>query len=164
MKAVSFNNDWCYASGTGAGIFSMGQDAPTLTPVTLPHDASIHQKRTPDAVSGGAKGFYPDGVYHYVKKFEAPLEWKEKCVKLEFEGVVFTMFDSRTNLSNQVVENVKSNLDQPIFETMIPRNVRLAEAPSYGQPITVYDSKSSGAESYRKLAYELIEKNKAENE
>ena len=84
--------------------------------------------------------------------------------KLEFEGVVFTMFDSRTNLSNQVVENVKSNLDQPIFETMIPRNVRLAEAPSYGQPITVYDSKSSGAESYRKLAYELIEKNKAENE
>ena len=75
---------------------------------------------------------------------------------LEIEGVVFTMYDARTNLSLQVVENVKDTLDQNIYKTIIPRNVRLAEAPSYGQPITIYDSKSAGAESYRLLAEELI--------
>lgn len=75
---------------------------------------------------------------------------------LEIEGVVFTMYDARTNLSLQVVENVKDNLQQNIYKTIIPRNVRLAEAPSYGQPITIYDSKSAGAESYRLLAEEVI--------
>ena len=76
--------------------------------------------------------------------------------KLVMEGVVFTMYDSRTNLSMQVVENVKANLQENICETVIPRNIRLAEAPSYGMPITMYDPKSSGADSYRKLADELI--------
>ena len=75
---------------------------------------------------------------------------------LEIEGVVFTMYDARTNLSLQVVENVKDNLKQNIYKTIIPRNVRLAEAPSYGQPITIYDSRSAGAESYRLLAEEVI--------
>lgn len=78
---------------------------------------------------------------------------------LEMEGVIFTMYDSRTNLSMQVVENVKSNLTQYIFTTLIPRNIRLAEAPSYGQPITVYDPRSAGAEAYMDLAEELIQKN-----
>jgi chromosome partitioning protein len=76
---------------------------------------------------------------------------------LEIEGVVFTMFDARTNLSLQVVENVKDNLKQNIYKTVIPRNVRLAEAPSHGLPITLYDSKSTGAEGYRDLAQEVIE-------
>lgn len=76
--------------------------------------------------------------------------------KLQIEGVVFTMYDVRTNLSNQVVENVKENLDAKIYDTMIPRNIRLAEAPSYGIPISMYDSKSAGAESYRNLAKEVI--------
>lgn len=76
--------------------------------------------------------------------------------RLAMEGVVFTMYDSRTNLSAQVVENVKSNLRQHIFKTIIPRNIRLAEAPSYGMPITVYEPKSSGAESYRALAKEIL--------
>ena len=75
---------------------------------------------------------------------------------LKIEGVVFTMYDARTNLSLQVVENVKDNLKQNIYKTIIPRNVRLAEAPSYGQPINIYDSKSAGAESYRLLAEEVI--------
>ena len=79
---------------------------------------------------------------------------------LEMEGVIFTMYDSRTNLSMQVVENVKNNLNQYIFQTMIPRNIRLAEAPSYGMPIISYDPKSAGAESYMNLAEELISKNK----
>lgn len=79
---------------------------------------------------------------------------------LEMEGVIFTMYDSRTNLSMQVVENVKKNLTQYIFTTLIPRNIRLAEAPSYGQPITIYDPKSAGAEAYMDLADELIHKNK----
>lgn len=80
--------------------------------------------------------------------------------KLDMEGVVFTMYDSRTNLSSQVVENVRNNLKYHIFKTVIPRNIRLAEAPSFGEPITTYDPKSTGAESYRALAREIIEKNK----
>jgi len=76
--------------------------------------------------------------------------------ELEMEGVVFTMYDARTNLSLQVVENVKDSLDQNIYKTIIPRNVRLAEAPSYGMPINYYDKRSTGAESYRLLADEVI--------
>ena len=76
--------------------------------------------------------------------------------KLEIEGVVFTMYDARTNLSLQVVENVKDNLQQNIYKTIIPRNIRLAEAPSYGLPINKYDPKSTGAESYRLLAEEVM--------
>ena len=76
---------------------------------------------------------------------------------LEIEGAVFTMYDARTNLSLQVVENVKDNLNQNIYKTIIPRNVRLAEAPSHGLPINLYDKKSSGAEAYHLLADEVIE-------
>lgn len=84
---------------------------------------------------------------------------KKKLNKeLELEGVVFTMYDSRTNLSLQVVENVKDNLNQKIYKTIIPRNIRLAEAPSHGEPINIYDSKSTGAESYRLLAQEVMER------
>ena len=78
---------------------------------------------------------------------------------LNIDGVVFTMYDSRTNLSMQVVENVKQNLNQKVYNTLIPRNIRLAEAPSYGMPITMYDPKSAGAEAYMQLAEEVI-KNK----
>ncbi len=77
--------------------------------------------------------------------------------KLKLEGVVFTMYDARTNLSAEVVDNVKENLNTRIFSTIIPRNVRLAEAPSNGLPINLYDSRSTGAESYRNLAKEIIE-------
>ncbi len=76
--------------------------------------------------------------------------------KLELEGVVFTMYDARTNLSLEVVESVKNTLNQNIYKTIIPRNVRLAEAPSHGMSINLYDSRSSGAESYRLLAAEVI--------
>lgn len=78
--------------------------------------------------------------------------------ELEIEGVIFTMYDARTNLSLQVVENVKDNLNQNIYKTIIPRNVRLAEAPSYGMPINLYDPKSKGTESYLLLAEEVINK------
>jgi chromosome partitioning protein len=78
---------------------------------------------------------------------------------LSMEGVVFTMYDSRTNLSGEVVESVKDALDEHVFETLIPRNIRLAEAPSYGMPINKYDDKSAGAEAYRNLAAELIAHN-----
>ena len=81
---------------------------------------------------------------------------------LVIEGVVFTMYDARTNLSLQVVENVKDNLDQTIYKTIIPRNIRLAEAPSYGMPINLYDPKSTGAESYLLLAEEVIHKGEEE--
>ncbi|CDC36140.1 MAG TPA: AAA family ATPase [Lachnospiraceae bacterium] len=82
--------------------------------------------------------------------------------ELEMEGVVFTMFNSRTNLSLQVVENVKDNLNQTIYKTIIPRNVRLAEAPSHGVPINIYDPKSAGAESYRLLADEVMHRGEEE--
>lgn len=78
--------------------------------------------------------------------------------ELDMEGVVFTMYDARTNLSLQVVENVKNNLQQSVYNTIIPRNIRLAEAPSYGLPINLYDPKSVGAESYLLLAKEVIKR------
>ena len=76
---------------------------------------------------------------------------------LKMDGVVFTMYDARTNLSLQVIENVRENLNQKIYNTIIPRSVRLAEAPSYGLPINIYDRKSTGAKAYRALAEEIIE-------
>ena len=79
---------------------------------------------------------------------------------LEMEGVVFTMYDSRTNLSQEVVESVKEALEERVFETNIPRNVRLAEAPSYGMPICKYDANSAGAQAYASLADEIIKVNK----
>ena len=82
--------------------------------------------------------------------------------RLELEGVVFTMYDARTNLSLQVVENVKNNLHQNIYKTIIPRNVRLAEAPSHGLPIQLYDARSAGAEAYQLLAQEVIERGSEE--
>lgn len=75
---------------------------------------------------------------------------------LYIQGVVFTMYDARTNLSVQVVDNVRENLDVHIYNTIIPRNVRLAEAPSYSMPIILYDARSSGAYAYRKLVIEVI--------
>lgn len=95
-----------------------------------------------------------EGLSQLIKTIELVKERLNE--NLEMEGVVFTMFDSRTNLSLQVVENVKDNLKQNIYKTIIPRNIRLAEAPSYGQPINIYDTKSTGAESYRLLAQEVM--------
>ena len=77
---------------------------------------------------------------------------------LSIDGVVFTMYDARTNLSVQVVDNVKNNLQTTIYNTIIPRNIRLEEAPSHGLPINLYDSKSAGTESYRMLAKEVMER------
>ncbi|MBO4653197.1 MAG: ParA family protein [Lachnospiraceae bacterium] len=79
--------------------------------------------------------------------------------RLQVDGVLFTMYDNRTNLSAQVVENVYHNLNQKIFRTVIPRAVRLAEAPSYGMPITFYDKRSSAAQSYRDFAVEVLRQN-----
>ena len=78
--------------------------------------------------------------------------------KLRVEGVLFTMYDSRTNLSEQVVETVRENLRESIYDTVIPRNIKLAEAPSHGLPINIYDTRSTGAESYRLLAAEIMSK------
>ena len=75
---------------------------------------------------------------------------------LKIEGVVFTMYDGRTNLSQQVVENVRENIHQRIYDTIIPRNIRLAEAPSHGLPINIYDPKSTGAIKYGELAIEVM--------
>ena len=76
--------------------------------------------------------------------------------ELDMEGILFTMYDARTNLSMQVVENVKEHIQENVYNTVIPRNIRLAEAPSYGMPINMYDPKSVGAEAYMALAEEVI--------
>ena len=78
---------------------------------------------------------------------------------LDLEGVLLTMFDARTNLSIQVVEEVKRFFPSSVYKTIIPRNVRLSEAPSYGLPIIAYDNTSKGAECYRALAKEVITAN-----
>ena len=75
---------------------------------------------------------------------------------LQLEGVVMTMYDSRTKLAEQVVAEVRNSFDTVVYKTMIPRTVRLSEAPSFGQPIIYYDKKSKGAEVYMKLAKEVI--------
>ncbi len=80
--------------------------------------------------------------------------------KIQFEGILLTMFDARTNLSIQVAEEVKKFFPDKIFKTVIPRNVRLSEAPSFGEPIIVYDPHSKGAESYISLAKEVIKNNR----
>ena len=79
---------------------------------------------------------------------------------LEVEGVVLTMYDGRTNLSNQVVEEVRAFFKNKVYDTIIPRNVRLSEAPSFGLPIIKYDPKSLGSETYLALAQELLKENK----
>ena len=78
---------------------------------------------------------------------------------LEIEGALLTMYDIRTNLSNQVVKEVKNYFGDKVYKTVIPRNVKLSEAPSYGMPITTYDSKSKGAKSYEKFVKELMKNN-----
>jgi chromosome partitioning protein len=75
---------------------------------------------------------------------------------LALEGIVLTMYDARTNLSQQVVNDVRENLGASVFETIIPRSIRLGEAPSHGQPITIYDPAGMGAQSYRQLAVEFL--------
>ena len=79
--------------------------------------------------------------------------------ELAVEGILLTMYDGRTNLCAQVVQEVRNHFRDEAFATMIPRNVRLSEAPSYGLPIHLYDAKCSGAQAYRELARELIERN-----
>lgn len=79
---------------------------------------------------------------------------------IQIEGALLTMYDIRTNLSNQVVKEVKKYFDNKVYKTVIPRNVRLSEAPSYGLPIAIYDPMSKGARSYEKLAKEILKKNK----
>lgn len=98
--------------------------------------------------------FALDGLAQLIRTVELIQNKLNK--ELRIEGIVFTMFDSRTNLSLQVVENVKDNLSQRVYNTIVPRNVRLAEAPSHGLPITLYDPRSTGADSYRNLANEVI--------
>lgn len=83
--------------------------------------------------------------------------------KLTLEGVILTMYDDRTNLAQQVTENLRDYFKDKLFRTTIPRNVRLAEAPSYGKPVALYDPRSRGAESYRDLALELLERHGVES-
>ena len=78
---------------------------------------------------------------------------------LHTEGALLTMYDVRTNLSNQVVKEVKKYFDNKVYKNIIPRNVKLSEAPSYGMPITVYDPRSKGAKSYEKFAKEFLKNN-----
>lgn len=83
--------------------------------------------------------------------------------KLALEGVLLTMFDPRTSLTQQVAENLKAFFGEKLFQVTIPRNIRLAEAPSHGQPVITYDPRSRGAETYQELARELLQRNNLES-
>ena len=140
--------------GCGGGKFYTGF---TEMPEHVPTFVSLKEKykQTPEMVIDFIQQI---GVPRTEKKY-LHFARIDKVESLEeIEGVVFTMYDARTNLSLQVVENVKDNLNQNIYKTIIPRNVRLAEAPSYGLPINLYDPKSKGTESYMLLAEEVINK------
>jgi chromosome partitioning protein len=82
---------------------------------------------------------------------------------LDIEGVILTMYDERTNLAQQVTENLRQFFGAKLLKTTIPRNIRLAEAPSYGKPVVLYDPRSRGAESYRDLAAEILARNNIES-
>ena len=99
-----------------------------------------------------------EGVSQLVKTITIVQQTSNK--NLEIEGVLLTMFDGRTNLSIQVSDEVKAFFGTKVYKTVIPRNVRLSEAPSYGEPIIVYDPKSKGADVYTKLAKEVIKASK----
>src|SRR5437899_2646066 len=79
---------------------------------------------------------------------------------LEIHGIVLTMHDARNNLSNQVVADVRQHMGDKVYDTVIPRNVRISEAPSYGKPVLVYDLKCVGSEAYLRLATEIIQREK----
>ena len=81
----------------------------------------------------------------------------------EIEGALLTMYDMRTNLSNQVVKEVNNYFGDRVYKTVIPRNVKLSEAPSYGMPITIYDPRSKGSRSYEKFVKEFLKKNETSN-
>lgn len=82
--------------------------------------------------------------------------------EIKIEGAVLTMYDIRTNLANQVVKEVKKYFQDKVYKQVIPRNVKLSEAPSYGMPIVEYDARSKGAKAYDKLAKEFLKKNEEE--
>lgn len=103
-----------------------------------------------------------EGVSQLVSTIELVRENLNK--NLEIEGVILSMFDGRTNLSVQVVQEVKRYFGAKVYSTVIPRNVRLAEAPSYGLPITTYDPRSKGAEAYQEFAIEFLERERENNE
>ncbi len=102
--------------------------------------------------------FALEGVGELLKTIDLVRKYYNR--NLSIEGAVLTMFDARTKLSNQVVKEVNRYFENKVFETVIPRNIRLSEAPSYGLPISVYDPRSKGAKSYEKLAKEILKKNK----
>ena len=81
---------------------------------------------------------------------------------IQIEGALLTMYDMRTNLSNQVVKEVNNYFGENVYKTIIPRNVKLSEAPSYGMPITIYDPRSKGARSYEKFVKEFLKNNESE--
>ncbi|RRA48201.1 ParA family protein [Acidipila sp. EB88] len=93
-------------------------------------------------------------LLHTLERVQAELN-----PKLEIEGVLLTMYDDRTNLAQQVTANIKEHFGDKLLKTTIPRNIRLAEAPSYGQPVLLYDPRSRGAEAYRDLAAEIMRRN-----
>jgi chromosome partitioning protein len=107
------------------------------------------------------------GEYLALEGISALIDTKERIrstlnPKLELEGILLTMFDDRTNLAKQVAEELRTHFPGKVFETTIPRNVRLAEAPSHGKPILVYDVRSRGAEAYIQVAKEILAQNRAQ--
>ena len=94
-----------------------------------------------------------------LQNYSILLTQKDLNPSLDIEGVLLTMFDARTNMSIEVVEDIRKYFKDKVYNTIIPRLIRLTEAPSHGKPIIVYDPKSRGSEAYLNLAKEVIDKN-----
>ena len=119
---------------------------------------TINAMTTADTVLGPIQCEYYalEGLSQLVKTIDLVRERLNPA--LDMEGVVFTMYDARTRLSAQVVDNVRDHIREHVFKTIIPRNIRLAEAPSFGKPVNLYEPKSAGTEAFRLLALEIIER------
>ena len=108
-----------------------------------------------------AEYFALEGISELMQTLERVRETFNDTLALE--GVLLTMYDDRTNLAQQVTDNLSDYFKEKLFQTTIPRNIRLAEAPSYGKPVAIYDPRSRGAESYQNLAIELLDRNGIES-
>jgi chromosome partitioning protein len=155
-RAYRLRNSLSSLNRTGDDIFSyvLVDCPPSLNLLTVNAMAAAHAVLVPLQ----CEFFALEGLSQLLKTVEQVKQALNPS--LEIHGIVLTMYDARNNLSNQVVADVRQHMGDKVYDTVIPRNVRISEAPSYGKPVLVYDLKCVGSEAYMKLATEIIRREK----